>query len=139
MEGYILWAVPTSADAPILYGRIRSIAEELPKGVDRYIARGCGIGAGTHKPARCGHMGSWSLLLPRVASLSRRLGLVSSGLYAILKRHRAEARSSYPRRRHKSRPIARIHCPITCVAVPFDRHRTSSLRLWGRAANPAPR
>jgi hypothetical protein len=60
MEGYILWAVPTSADAPILYGRIRPIAEELPKGVDRYIARGCGIGTGTHKPARGSHTGSWS-------------------------------------------------------------------------------
>jgi hypothetical protein len=64
MEGYILWAVPTSADAPILYGRIRPMAEELPKGADRYIARGCGIGIGTYRPARRGHTGSWYLPSP---------------------------------------------------------------------------
>jgi hypothetical protein len=34
MEGYILWTVPASADAPILYGRIRPMAEELPKGAE---------------------------------------------------------------------------------------------------------
>ena len=64
MEGYILWAVPTSAGPPILYGRIRPMAEELPKGADRYIARGCGIGTGTYKPVRRGHTGSWYLPSP---------------------------------------------------------------------------
>lgn len=29
--------------------------------------------------------------------------------------------------------IARIHCPVTCVAVSLDGHRVYSLRLWGRA------
>ena len=52
MEGYILWAVPTSAWSPILYGRIRPMAGALPTGTDRCIARGCGIRVGygqTHK------------------------------------------------------------------------------------------
>ena len=35
MEGYILGAVPTSADAPILYGRIRPMAGALPTGTEQ--------------------------------------------------------------------------------------------------------
>src|SRR6266567_6786294 len=38
MEGYMLWAVATSAGPPIVYGRFRPRSGELPKGTYRFIA-----------------------------------------------------------------------------------------------------
>jgi hypothetical protein len=38
MEGYMLWAVATSAGAPILYGRFRPRSGEQPTGTYRFIA-----------------------------------------------------------------------------------------------------
>ena len=38
MEGYTLWAVATSAGAPILYGRFCPWSGALPKGTYRFIA-----------------------------------------------------------------------------------------------------
>jgi hypothetical protein len=38
MEGYRLWAIATSAGAPILYGRFRLWAGEQPTGTYRFIA-----------------------------------------------------------------------------------------------------
>ena len=37
MEGYLLWAVATSAGPPIVYGCFRPIAGELPKGAYKFI------------------------------------------------------------------------------------------------------
>src|SRR5262245_58654577 len=38
MEGYMLWAVATSAGAPIVYGRFRPRSGELPTGTSRFLA-----------------------------------------------------------------------------------------------------
>src|SRR5215470_10683143 len=37
MEGYMLWAVATSAGSPIVYGCFRPISGELPKGAYKFI------------------------------------------------------------------------------------------------------
>jgi hypothetical protein len=60
MEGYTLWAVATSAEAPILYGRFRPWSGEQPTGTYRFIATRL-LRSQRHSNFCCGDMGlgSW--------------------------------------------------------------------------------